>query len=448
MINNKIIRLVGLMFLFLNTACSDFLDEKSDTKLVVPETLKDNQALLDRIANVLSSNSISGQISSDEIYITDSDYNGVSYEADKRLYTWQPNLVARATGNDWGSCYFRINICNTVLNNLEQYEISNTENVKGQALAIRASIYLEAAQIWCVSFNKNTANTDLGLPLRLNPDVNQKSVRATLQETYQQILKDLHAAVSLLPEKQIAVTRASKATALGLLARTYLYMGEYSNALKYANEALAINGQLLDFNTLTTSSSYPIKEMNIEVLLPTTIGYSPILSSNTAKIPLSLYQLYDNNDLRKIAFFRTNASGQILFKGNYTGTSQRSSVLAKDELYLIAAESYAQLNEVSNAMSKLNELLVKRWKTGTFIPFTASTKEDALRIIKEERKKELLFRGLRWADIKRYNRDGDAITLTRTIGGQTYTLPPNDPRYAIAIPEDIIKQTGMPQNPR
>lgn len=446
--NNKIILLVGLVFLLLNVGCSDFLDEKSDTKLVVPETLQDNQALLDRIANILGGNSISGQISSDEIYITDSDYNGISYEADKRLYIWQPNLVARATGNDWGSCYFRINICNTVLNNLEQYEINNAENVKGQALAIRASIYLEAAQIWCVAFNKDTANTDLGLPLRLNPDVNQKSVRATLEQTYNQILEDLHTAVSLLPEKQIAVTRASKATALGLLARTYLYMGDYSNALKYANEALGINGQLLDFNTLTVTSSYPIKEMNIEVLLPTTIAYSPILSSNMAKIPLTLYQSYDNNDLRKTAFFRSNTSGQILFKGNYSGTSQRSSVLAKDELYLIAAESYARTNDIARAMDMLNSLLITRWKTGTFVPFSASTKEEALQIIKEERRKELLFRGLRWADIKRYNRDGDAITLTRTIGGEAYSLPPNDLRYAIAIPEDIIKQTGMPQNPR
>jgi hypothetical protein len=67
--NNKIIQLVGLVFFLLNVGCSDFLDEKSDTKLVVPETLQDNQALLDRIANVLASNSISGQISSDEIYI-------------------------------------------------------------------------------------------------------------------------------------------------------------------------------------------------------------------------------------------------------------------------------------------------------------------------------------------------------------------------------------------
>jgi hypothetical protein len=42
--------------------------------------------------------------------------------------------------------------------------------------------------------------------------------------------------------------------------------------------------------------------MNIEVLLPTTIAYSPILSSNMAKIPPTLYQSYDNNDLRKTAF--------------------------------------------------------------------------------------------------------------------------------------------------
>ncbi|MDH5034001.1 RagB/SusD family nutrient uptake outer membrane protein [Chryseobacterium cucumeris] len=446
--NRIIIIVLSVLCLSPAVGCSDFLEEKSDSRLVTPETLEDNQALLDRISNLLGGNSISAEISSDDLYITDSDYNGISYEPDKRLYTWQPNLVSRSSGNDWESCFYRINICNTVLNNLQQYHIGNSGNVEGQARAIRAAIYLEAAQIWCLAYNKSSAGNDLGLPLRLDPDVNQPSVRSSLSQTYDQILTDLHMAVSLLPDKQVSVTRASKATALGLLARTYLYMGDYANALQYADQALEIDGELLDFNSLNSSDSYPIKEMNVEVLLPTTIAYSPILSGNNAKIAQSFYDSYDNNDLRKSIFFRMNSSGMILFKGNYSGTSQRSSVLAKDELYLIAAESAAQLNDLDKAMERLNGLLVKRWKSGTFTDFTASDKATALELIRNERRKELLLRGLRWADLKRYNRDGTNISLSRTVAGQTYTLVPNDLRYAIAIPEDIIKQTGMPQNPR
>ncbi|MBU8882305.1 hypothetical protein CBW16_11610 [Flavobacteriaceae bacterium JJC] len=445
---NKIVLLILISLLNSVTACREFLEEKSDTKLVTPETLQDNQALLDRISNVLGDNSISGEISADDIYMSDSDYNGVSYEADKRLYTWQPDLVARGSGNDWRSCFSRINTCNTVLHNLDQYQIANAENVRGQALTIRASVYLEATQIWCLAYNKNTANTDWGLPLRLSPDVNIPSVRSTLQQTYDQITTDLHAAVALLPNQQVSPARASKATALGVLARAYLYKGDYANALLYANTALAIHPQLMNFNQLNTTDSYPIKEMNVEVLLPTFIAYSPVLGTNVAKIPASLYQLYNNNDLRKAVYFKSNAVGEILFKGNYTGNSTRSSVLATDELYLIAAESYAQLNDLDKAMMKLNQLLVQRWKSGTFVNFSASNKAEALDIIYRERRKELLFRGIRWADLKRYNRDGRNITLQRTVNGQTYILPPNDLRYAIAIPEDIIKLTGMPQNPR
>ena len=67
---------------------------------------------------------------------------------------------------------------------------------------------------------------------------------------------------------------------------------------------------------------------------------------------------------------------------------------------------------------------------------------------RRKRRKELLFRGLRWADVKRYNREGANIVLSKTVNGKTFLLPPNDLRYAIAIPEDIIGMTGMPQNDR
>ncbi len=432
---------------FLLLSCNDFLDEKSNSSLATPETLEDNQALLDR-GTVRSQTPVSAEVSSGDMYVTDADFNNMPLETEKRLYIWQPERVATPGDNDWGYTYQRINICNTVLYNLERYGIANADNVKGQALVFRAGAYLDAAQVWCQVFDKNSAGSKQGLPLRLDPDMNSPSVRATLQQTYDQILADLHAALALLPPSQISATRPSRATALGYLARTYLYMGNYEKSLMYGREALVTYNTLLDFNLLNPGASFPIAAVNAEVLMPLSMVYSYFLPTNQAKISAALYDSYAENDLRKVIFFRKNAQGEILFKGNYTGNSTRGSGLATDEVYLTVAESYAHTNDYGKAMQVLNQLLVTRWKTGTFVPYTATSKEEALQKIRDERRKELLMRGLRWADLKRYNRDGANISLTRVVNGVTYVLPPNDPRYAIAIPEDIIKMTGMAQNER
>jgi len=73
---------------------------------------------------------------------------------------------------------------------------------------------------------------------------------------------------------------------------------------------------------------------------------------------------------------------------------------------------------------------------------------EALAIILIERRKELLMRGLRWADLKRSNKEGANKTLIRIINGHPVTLPPNDNRYAQPLPNEIILLTGMPQNSR
>ena len=436
---------VAMIVLLVN--CNRFLDEKSDSNLATAETLADNQALLDDYAT-LASHSTSGEIASDDVFVTDADFNTMYDEAMKRLYTWQPSYVSLPTGSDWENCFRRIKIYNTVLFNLGHYEIGNSDNVEGQALLLRGAAYLEAAQIWCLAYDKNTAEAKLGLPLRLDPDMNIPSVRSTLQETYSQILVDLHRAAILLPVNQLAVSRPSKITALAYLSRVYLYMGDYTNALKHGKEALSYHDGLMNFNTLNPASAYPIKNKNVEVLLPTLMSYSPFLATTKAKINNDLYQSYDANDLRKTIFFKPLATGEILFKGNYSGSTTRMTCIATNEVYLNVAEAQAYLDDKTSAMHALNDLLRTRWKSGTFIELSASNAAQALQIIRAERRKELLFRGLRWADLKRYNREGANISLSKTISGQLFTLPPNDLRYAIAIPEDIIKMTGMPQNPR
>jgi CubicO group peptidase (beta-lactamase class C family) len=96
----------------------------------------------------------------------------------------------------------------------------------------------------------------------------------------------------------------------------------------------------------------------------------------------------------------------------------------------------------------LDKLLFNRFKTGTYVPKTLSGQAEALSLVLNERRKELVMRGLRWMDLKRLNAEGRNIMVSRTINGQVVSLNPNDNRYAFPIPEDVIQLTGMPQNER
>jgi hypothetical protein len=124
------------------------------------------------------------------------------------------------------------------------------------------------------------------------------------------------------------------------------------------------------------------------------------------------------------------------------------SGIATDEIHLIKSECLARLGKKVDAMQVLNHLLQFRWKAGAFIPLTAADSDEALSIILRERRKELPFRGLRWTDLRRLDKENLIPTLTRELDGKQYVLPPGDKRYVLPIPYDIISQTGMPQNPR
>lgn len=436
---------------FLNiTSCRDFLEEKSSSKLTTVESLADLQALLDNYGFLNTEFASSGETSADDYYLSDAQYNSLYFDEDKRLYTWMPDHVAKpaSLGNNWMSCYRAIYVCNAVLQSLEaeDYPKAEAEKIRGQALALRAARYLDAVQVWCLAYDPATAGSTLGLPLRLDPDFNSPSTRASLEETYAQILNDLLAAAPLLPEQQVSKMRISRTAVLGLLARTYLFMGNYEQALFYSDKALEITSTLMDFTTLDPMAEYPMQEMNAEVLFWGGMAYEYHLIP--AYIEPTRYNSYDDDDLRKEVFFKVTDDGDVYYKGYYNNANGPNTSVTVDELYLIRSESLARRGNFSEAMSVLNSLLLTRWKPGTFIPLHANSTQEALAVILEERRKELLLRGLRWADVKRYNRDGAHLTLTRTVNGKTYQLDPNDLRYAIAIPEEIIQLSGIAQNPR
>jgi hypothetical protein len=125
------------------------------------------------------------------------------------------------------------------------------------------------------------------------------------------------------------------------------------------------------------------------------------------------------------------------------------SGLATDELYLVRAECAARNGNTAAALGDLNALLSKRWKTGTYVPLSAGSAEAALNLIITERRKELAGRLIRWSDLKRLRSDSRfAVTLSRKINGQVFSLTPDSRRYAYPIPFDETSASAIQQNER
>jgi len=332
--------------------------------------------------------------------------------------------------------------------------VEDWKRVKGSALFFRAYALYHVAQYYTEPFDRNTAAQKPGVPIRITSLVTEKIERGTLAQTFEKIIEDLKSASALLPVNNLPVTRPSKVAAYGALARVYLTMEDYFNAGKYADSCLSIYNTLLNYNSINPAAAIPFSRFNSEVIFHSTVLVAGPLSTTNWRADSLLYASYSANDLRKSLFFRANGTSPAIyygFKGSYepsTGGNVFNGI-ATDEIYLIRAECYARQNNKDAALADLNTLLIKRWKTGTFIPYTASTSDDALVKILTERRKELVGRALRWFDLRRLNKDNRfAKTLVRVIGGQVYQLPSNDLRYTHYIPQIVIDFTGMQQNNR
>ncbi|RZK52061.1 MAG: RagB/SusD family nutrient uptake outer membrane protein [Pedobacter sp.] len=433
-------------------SCKKTLDVKPDKKLAVISNVADLQALLDYFVVMNHNDQSVAVICEDSYALTDAVFASRN-DFEKRLYLYEGANVLPPSYNDWKDLYAQVYIANTVLYELkdlklEKQEFLSAKAVEGQALFQRAKVFFNVASVWALAFDEATADRDLGIPLRLDPDFNLPTNRASVRESYDQIIKDLKRAISLLPSKELSATRATKPAAYGYLARVYLSMRKYQEAGRYADSALQLQPALLDYNKLNVTESFPVKHLNVEVLYDGRMPSASPITQARALIKPELFNLYDEFDLRRKVFFNSLANQTYTFKGHYAGRAAHFNGIATDELYLIRAECSTRDNNLVKALSDLNYLLQNRYQTGKFLPLNLSNKEELLEVIIAERRKELLMRGLRWIDIKRLNKDGANIAINRVVNGTNYVLPPNDNRFAIAIPEDVIAMTGIPQNIR
>jgi starch-binding outer membrane protein, SusD/RagB family len=443
-----------ILFGMLIASCKkEWLEKKSDQSLLIPSTLEDCQLLINNSDKLNLREPALDEIGTDIYYTPYESWIYLS-ENDRNAYVWAPRIYSGYDDATWQYEYEKIFFSNAVLNTLDKIgrndaNSSRWDILRGAALFFRASGHYNLVSLFAKPYDPATSQTDAGVPLRTSPDVNEKVSRGNVKQVYQQIIADLKEAVELLPAAVEYLTRPSKAACYGLLADISLNMGQFADSRTYAGAALNIYSTLLDFNNFDAASNVPFTRFNQEVIFHSNELSYGIISSGTTYIDTLLYASYDNNDLRKVLYFRDRVTGYT-FKGSYNqGSYAFFSGIATDELYLVRAEAAARLNDVGPAMTDLNTLLVKRWKAGTYTDLTANSPAEALTIILTERKKELIFRGRRWNDLRRLNKEpAFAITLQRKLNGQAYILPPGDPRYVLPIPDKEIRLSGLEQNKR
>lgn len=463
----KLYILIGALAMF---SCNKgLLEQKSKSDIIIMESLDDIQGLLDyrTLVNVTPALPL---LSSDEYYFTSENaWQSEIREYARASYVWAKDVYdGNPIGNNWSDVYTAIFYTNCALDEIEKIALNNASDstrywrIKGAAYFYRAYSYYHLLTSFSPAYDATTAKVDLGVPLKLKSDIEQIVQRATLQACYDQIETDLQRAVSLLPMElpNSARNRPSRLTVYALQARIHLSKADYQQAYRYSDTVLQHYNKLIDYDTVITNVNAPFTPLNDETLMQSTAfsGASSCIQfrnqTQTVNIDSNLIKSYDANDLRLKAYFDEYKPGYYSVRVGYCGSGWYPfSGLATDEIYLIKAESAVRTGRVGEGIDLINTLLNHRYVkepdgSSTWVPYTVSQTDKALEIVLNERHKSLVWRTLRWDDLKRLNREGANITLKRVLGNKEYILPPNDPRWVFNIPQQEIDFSGIQQNIR
>ena len=407
----------------------------------------------------------------------------------------------------WAGHYGAIKNYNIAIEQCEMVEDealkANANVLKGIALFCRASSYLTLARHFSADYEPATAATELAVPLILVYDQLEKPVRATLQEVYDQIIADLDEAEALLSEagtinlNGTAVNLAGAPKSLAptvdavkaLKARYFLDVHEYELAAESAMDVIdseagyALSSSLEEMNKefMTDEGNESIIRLyatKTEGAVGCTI-YTSVQSTDAEGkffqpmfIPSqTLVNAYENSDLRKqvwfpvdmypvkvqgtlyngITMFTKYIGNPTLQQGNNEDGAHFCKPLMIAEMYLIAAEAYAQSGNEGDAAAIIGELRAAR-KAGEMTG-------DVMDVIKGEWLRETVGDGQRINCIKRW---GDGLPArpaqkaaenivmntpasdytAREVAADSHTLVWPIPSYEIKISPALIQNPG------
>lgn len=382
-----------------------------------------------------------GGFSSDELipYTNEVEY--------RQLYENDILTTNTLIANLWSEGYSTIYKANAILEGLEnsnKLTPAVQSELEGEAKFLRAFSHFYLLNLF----------GDVPLIKTTDYRINNAVSRASKLTVYDAILADLVEAINLLPDGYIDAERIrpNKWAATALLARAYLYAGDWLSA-EEASTSVINNISL--YNLVGLDEVF-LKNSNEAIwqLLPvlpdqnTNDGKTFILTGppTFAALRNDFMDAFEIGDLRKDSWVGLFTDGGSTWYYPYkykiqTGSdplNEYSMVLRLAEQYLIRAEARAQQNNVMGAKADLNTIRQRSGLNDT----QANDQAALLTALEQERKVELFTEwGHRWLDLNRTTRT-DAILNPIKQGWK-----PTDELYPIPQSEILINRNLEPQNP-
>lgn len=398
--------------------------------------------------------------------------------------TGEVRWTSNRNANGWLSAFpFRISYlwvsnANMIIDNVDaaQGPELQKEMIKGQALAYRGMAYFWLVQLYGDRYDASSSNSSLAVPLVVNT-VEVKKPLESVANIYAQICTDLEQSISLLNNPSNSYVKFSSkshftaATVMGLRARVALAMQDWANAKKYAEMAISTTDATLMSRTQYTqgfnNADNPEWMWGFEMIPDQTLyfyGYMAYMSwnfnsSNIRGCPKCINNvLYDKipaTDVRKGLFDPTGKAytmptssykkypymNKKFAVADYSSSVADANFMRLGEMYLIAAEACANLNDAATAQNYLYTLNTTR-DTG----YTKSTSTGAtlLEEIYTYRRIELWGEGFRFLDLKRLNKDLNR-NGTNQNAAVCYTMevPAGDILWKLAIPQEEIDANDL-----
>lgn len=363
----------------------------------------------------------------------------------------------------WGRAYERLYLVNTAIEELLNSKNLNPkvkQQLLGEARFMRAFYYFYLVNLY----------GDIPLVLSTDYNINALITKSPKSDVYQQIIIDLKEAQDLLSGKYLKSdgltayadgaeerVRPTNWAATALLARTYLYIGQWTNAEEAATLVLSNTAQY----QLASLDQVFLKNNNEAIWqLQPTFKDANTFDADLFVIPdagpngdhpvyLSddLWNYFEPNDLRKTAWLGSVVSNGITYHYPYKYKVIRSNasnvlvteyntVLRVGEQCLIRAEARAHQGELSDAIDDLDKI---RGRAGLALIKDISPtigKTDLIDLIIMEKRRELFTEwGHRWLDLKRIGKVDEVMTNITPRKGNGTAWKSNQQYYPISLNE-------------